>query len=377
MSTIVQSVVAFDLTGTNTAVGSAVFAQGLGMFLLGPVGGAYADRLPKRRVVATGQVLSAVIFGILGALYFQGRLELAYLVGGTFLVGMAFAMLGPARQALAVDLVPAELRGSAMAFNNVANTMSRVVGPFVAGILLANPEVAGAGGAYMVIALLYLSSAAILGFLPRSVVRADAGDTHVLQDLSAGFVYVWHHERLRTYLLFFVTIMFVGFPYVTLMPGLLENSLGRPAHEISRLYLASAVGALAASLQVARFADSNRAPLLYSLMAVGFGVSLLLLAFAPSYALTIVAMVILGATSGAFHALNGAVIANVTETVYMGRVMSLSLLAFAGFGLSALPLGVLADRIGERNVLTGMGVTVLVLSAWMVTQESRRVPVAD
>jgi MFS family permease len=371
MSTIVQSVVAFDLTGTNTAVGSAVFAQGLGMFLVGPVGGAFADRLPKRRVVATGQIFSAFVFAILGGLYAQERLELPLLVVGTFLVGMAFAMLGPARQALAIDLVSHQLRGSAMAFSNVANTLSRVIGPFVAGALLAR-QAMGPAGAYAVIAALYLGSAAILVFLPRSVVRANVSETHVFEDLSAGLRYVWEHRRLRGYLAFFVAVMLVGFPYVTLMPGLLENVLDRPAREITNLYLASALGALCASVTVARYADSNRAPLIYSVMALGFGLSLFLLAMAPTYDWAIAAMVVLGAASGAFHALNGAVIANVTEPLYMGRVMSLSLLAFAGFGLTALPLGALADGIGERNVLAGMGCGVLVLAVFMVASETRR-----
>jgi MFS family permease len=370
MSTVLQGIVAFDLTGTNTAVGSAVFGQGLGMLLFGPIGGAYADRLPKRRVVAIGQMISASVFGTLGFLYAIEELTLLYLVAGSFTVGTAFGMLGPARQALAIDLVPDTMRGNAMALNNVANTMSRVVGPFLAGLLLAY-QWAGPAVAYAVIAGLYLTSATLLLLLPRSIVRDDVGDTHVLQDLGVGLRYVWNHRRLRIYLLFFVVVMLIGFPHVTLIPGLLENALGREAREVTDFYLASAIGALVASLQVARYADSRRAPLLYSLMAVGFGGSLTLLSYAPSYATAVACMLIVGATSGGFHALNGAVIARETEVVYMGRVMSLSMLAFAGFGLTALPLGVLADQIGERNVLLGMGVVVFAVSIWMTLIEWR------
>jgi len=370
MSTVLQGVVAFDLTGTNTAVGSAVFGQGLGMLLFGPIGGAYADRLPKRRVVAIGQMISASVFGTLGLLYAIEELTLLYLVAGSFTVGTAFGMLGPARQALAIDLVPDTMRGNAMALNNVANTMSRVMGPFFAGLLLAY-QWAGPTVAYAVIAALYLTSATLLMLLPRSIVRDDVDDTHVLQDLAVGLRYVWNHRRLRAYLLFFVVVMLIGFPHVTLIPGLLENALGREAREVTDFYLASAIGALIASLQVARYADSKRAPLLYSLMAVGFGGSLSFFSQAPSYVTAVACMLVVGATSGGFHALNGAVIARETEVVYMGRVMSLSMLAFAGFGLTALPLGVLADQIGERNVLFGMGIVVLVVSIWMSVVEWR------
>jgi MFS family permease len=370
MSTVLQGVVAFELTGTNTAVGSAIFGQGLGMLLLGPIGGAYADRLPKRRVVAISQLVSACVFGGLGLLFAIGALTLIHLIVGSFIVGMGFGMLGPARQALTVDLVPISLRGNAMALSNVANTMSRVVGPFLAGVLLAY-EWAGPAAAYAVISVLYVISASLLLFLPQSIVRDNVGDTHVLEDLTEGFRYVRNHRRLRMYLIFFVAVMLMGFPHVSLIPGLLENALGHDARDVTDFYLASAVGALVASVWVARYADSERAPLLYSVMAVGFGSGLMFLAQSPTYVTSVAWMVVIGATSGGFHALNGAVIARETEILYMGRVMSLSLLAFAGFGLTALPLGVLADYIGERNVLFGMGGGVLVASVWMVIVEWR------
>jgi MFS family permease len=82
-------------------------------------------------------------------------------------------------------------------------------------------------------------------------------------------------------------------------------------------------------------------------------------------------MVFLGAASGGFHALNGAVVARETEPAYMGRVLSLTFLAFAAFSLSALPLGLLADAFGERRVLLGMGVAVFAVASWMSVLVSR------
>ena len=82
-------------------------------------------------------------------------------------------------------------------------------------------------------------------------------------------------------------------------------------------------------------------------------------------------MLLVGATSGGFHTLNGAVIARETDPVYMGRVMSLSMLSFAGFSMTALPLGILADQLGERTVLFGMGAGVFVLSIFMAAVVAR------
>ncbi len=363
-STVVQGVVAFELTGTNTAVGSVVFGQGMGMLLCGPLGGAYADRLPKRRVIAIGQALSATCFGSVGLLYASGSLEIVHLMINGFAVGCAFGFIGPARQALVVDLVPSEMLGNAMALTNVSNTMSRVAGPLVAAVLIATDSL-GPAAAYAVMSVLYLMSAGSLLLLPRSVVRDDVSETHVFEDLSLGVRYAWRHARLRHLLFFFVGVMLVGFPHVTLIPGLLENQLERSAQDLTRMALFSAIGALSASLFVARFADSRHATRIYSWLAIGFGASLIVLSRMPDFGYAVASMVLVGAMSGGFHALNGAVIARETEPHFMGRVMSLTLLAFAGFSLTALPLGILADRFGERTVLLGMGIGVVVIAIWM------------
>lgn len=364
ISTVIQGVVAFELVGSNTAVGGVVFGQGIGMFLSGPLGGAYADRLPKRRVIAICQSLSALCFGTVGVLYWLGSLEIGHLVVNGFFVGCAFGFIGPARQALVVDFVPKSMLGNAMALTTVANTMSRVSGPLVAAIFLALPS-AGPAVAYFVMSLLYLVSAALLLLLPKSLVRSNVGDTHVIKDLSAGLRYTWSHIRLRHLLTFFISVMLIGFPHVTLIPGLLENQLDRSAAELTRFALMSALGALIASLMVARHADSPRAAQIYSWMAIGFGSSLVLLAMMPGFYSAVACMFLVGATSGGFHALNGAVIARETDPVYMGRVMSLSMLSFAGFSVTALPLGILADHLGERTVLFGMGVGVFAVSLVM------------
>ncbi|MFP6655837.1 MAG: MFS transporter, partial [Myxococcota bacterium] len=225
--------------------------------------------------------------------------------------------------------------------------------------------------AYGVMCVLYLTSAGMLLLLPPSVVREDVAESHVIEDMVEGIRYAWGHTRLRHLLIFFVGIMLIGFPHVTLIPGLLENQLGRSAEDLPRMALFSAVGALIASLSVTRYADSNHATRIYSWLAVGFGGSLVLLSIMPGFAWAVVSMILIGGMSGGFHALNGAVIARETEPSYMGRVMSLTLLAFAGFSLSALPLGMLADRFGERAVLMGMGVGVIVMASWMGTVVAR------
>lgn len=362
MSTIVQGVVAFELAGSNRAVGMVVSGQGIAMLLMGPIGGAFADRWPRRRVAVIGQVLAAGVFLWTGILIATGALTLLWLALSAFSIGVSIAFIGPSRQGMTVEVVPQSLRGNAMAINNVANTGARVLGPLLAGALLAW-EVSGAVGTYLAMSLCYVAAAASMGWLPRSRVSPEARSRPVLADVAEGFGYVYANRRLRLLVGFFTVVIFMGFPHVTVLPGLTENVFGRSAAAVSELFLTSALGALIASLGVTRFGDSPRADFVYIAMALLFGVSLLALAWAPSFLAAALAMFGVGAGSGAFQSLNAAVIARESEMAYIGRVMSLVMLAFGGFGLMALPYGYLADWVGERNTLLVMGVSVLLVSA--------------
>jgi MFS family permease len=356
MSTIVNSVVAFRLTGINRAVGAVIFAQGISMFTLGPIGGAAADRWPKRRLIAIGQGTTSAIFVALALLVYTEHVAVVHLALGSFLLGVCFAFVGPARQALAVELVSLERAGNAMALSQIANNASRVAGPGVAGLLLAWDAV-GAGGAYLVMAALYGVSAASLALLPQSK-RRIGGRTRVLGDVADGLRYVSGQPVLRVLIVQFMLVVMVGFPYVTVMPGLVESQLGRPAEAISLIMGTSALGGLLTSLGVARYADGPHARAITTSLGVGFALSLAGMALVPSYAAAVTVAFALGAASGGFQTLGSTVVIHATEPAYIGRVMSLTMMAFAGFGVMGLPIGWLADAVGVRGALVAMALAV-------------------
>ncbi len=358
MSTVVQSVVAFELTGENTSVGLVVFAQGLMMFTLGPLGGAYADRLPKRRVIAICQLTTMAVFFSIAWAIDQERVHMAWLVIGSAIMGSAFAFLGPARQSLAVELVGPDLRGNAIALSQVANSACRVLGPALGGAFLAWFS-NGATLAYIAMGVAYLGSVLTLLLLPKSKVHAEAREKHVLQDLLEGWRYVRRTSSLARLLLLFTLVTILGFPHNTILPGFAENELGTSAEASSVLFGVTAFGALLASLMVARLADSPQAPALLVRLAAGFGVSLVVTAWSPNFVTMTLLMVAVGFLAGAFQTLGGSVIVKQTEPRYVGRVMSLTMLSFAGFGLMGLPVGYFADLAGERATFVALGVVVV------------------
>jgi len=364
MSMVTQSVVAFDLTGQNRAVGFVVFSQGIMMFTLAPLGGALADRWPKRRVIAVCQLLTMSVFFWIAWGIASERIQIGWLMMGSAVMGTSFAFMGPARQSLAVELVGKARRGNAVALTQVANSGCRVLGPAVAGAFLAW-STDGVWAAYIVMGVLYLISALSLGLLPRSVVSSDASRARLLDDILAGLRYVRDHPQLRPLMLLFTLVIMLGFPYITLLPGFVQNQLGLPTESSSVQFGVTAFGALTASVVVARYADSPRSPALFSLMALGFALSLLAVAAAPSFFGLTVIVFVAGVFSGGFQTLAGAVIIRSTEPRYVGRVMSLTMLSFAGFGLMGLPIGYLADALGERTALAVMGLAVGSVVLWL------------
>ena len=349
MSTVVQSVVAFDLSGNNRAVGFVVFAQGIAQLALGPLGGALADRLSKKAVILVCQSAIFSAFTALGILVAADLIEVGYLAIGSFVIGMSFSFLGPSRQAFMLELVEGTRRGNAVALSQVALNASRIVAPLVAGAMLAI-GVLGAAGAFFGMALLYIGAIVCTVLLPRS--RPPSGSSRsVLGDILSGLGYVKRTPRLRRLVLSYVTVIMFGFTYISVLPGLVKNELHYSADSITVLLGMNAVGGLGASIGVASQADARYARTIYTAMCLVFGLSLVAMGFAPSFLLLAVAMFVNGIGAGGFQTLNGAIVSHITEPEYFGRVVSLTFLAFATSSVVALPVGYLADAIGERPTI--------------------------
>lgn len=362
-SNVVQSVVAFQLTSANRSVGEVVFGRGIAQLLLAPIGGALADRISKRTILVSSQGVTAVVFFWLAWLMSTGELRVGHLTGAGAVIGLTFAVLGPTRSAYIVEIVETEARGNAIALNQVALNASRVAGPVLAGALLAEPAI-GATGAFVLMGLAYLGAVGSQYLLPRSTPAAGPGPKRgLLADVADGLGYIRLNARLRALLLMFVLSVMFGFPHVTVLPGLVEHQLHLPSTKVTYLYSVSAVGGLAASVLIARLVDSAHALRLYQLSGLAFGLSLMLLWLARDLHAASAIMLLIGASSGGFTTLNGAMLIKHAEPRYMGRVMSIAMLAFGGFGLIGIPVGLLADALGEGKTCLILGALVCVVIA--------------
>ncbi|MCK9520505.1 MAG: MFS transporter [Dehalococcoidia bacterium] len=360
MMSIVQSVVAFEITGKNGAVGAVALGMGVSTIAVSPFGGVIADRISKRKLLLIGQSTMALTFLTVGTLIVTDRITIGALIGATFITGLVFSFIAPARQAWVGELLSKDEIGNGIALQQVGMTATRVLGPFLAGGLVAISFI-GSAGTYLVMGGMMGIVVATLAQLPPTKNRDTDGGPGVLDDLRLGVAHITQRPRLLLLALSFMGVVIFGYSYQVILPGFLDE-LGRRPEDVAWMFGVGAVAGLFVTVGVAGQASGPNA---WSLMLAGgvlLGLSLIATAAAGTFTLALVGMLFAGAGSSAFQMLNNALVMQESAAEYYGRVMSLTMLAWGLNGLAGLPFGLLADGIGERQTLVVMGVAVMLVT---------------
>ena len=379
MSHTARNVVAFDIAGTNAAVGVVGLGSGIAFLLVTPYGGVIADRVSKRRVVVLGHGWVGLVTLGLAILILTDQITIPLLLFGTFASGVAASFFAPARQAYVAEVAPRRLLPNAIALSQLAQTSGRVVGPFLAAALIGIGAI-GAGGAYVVMTGLFVLVLATLLRLPGTTPGRAGAPRAVLADLMAGLRHVQERPRLRLLVVAFTALVLFAYPFEFVLPGLLENRLGREAADLGLLMGFSAIAGLAVSVSLAGFVGGRRAwPLMIALGGT-LALGLLVVAAAPSFGIALAGMLLVGTGQAGFRLFNTALLMLEAAPPYYGRVYAITILGFGIENIAAAPVGILADAIGERSMLGILGggtlaCTLLTAMAYAALQRrGRRAP---
>lgn len=369
MSVIARGWLAYDLTGTNTALGGVLIGFGLSSAIAIPMGGVMADRFPKRRVLLIAGLVQTLVSLALAIAVVSDAIAYWMLVVASVIQGGVISLLGPARLAFIAESVERERMTNAILLSQSSLQLTRVLGPATAGVLIGVSFV-GVGGVYF-LAAASAAGALFMSFgLPEGRPKVTSTRSPK-EDLLDGVRYVRSNRRLTQLLLLSFGVVLVGFPHVAFLPVVAEGIFDAGATGFGLLTTAAAIGALATSLTLAGVATAWLGRI-QALAAVGFGVSLALFGLAPLFVLAVLVMVLVGATSAAFQALNNSLVLTIAPVEYHGRVQSLLMLGFSGFGFAALPLGIIADAVGLRPTLTAMGAVVVIIAVASIVVDRRR-----
>ncbi|HUO85012.1 MAG TPA: MFS transporter [Thermoanaerobaculia bacterium] len=359
MQTVAQSWLVYRLTDSALLLGVVTFANQLPVFFTAPMGGVLADRIDRRRILLATQGAAMVLAGALAGLTLAGVVQVWQVIVLGTLLGFANGFDIPARQAFVAEMVPREDLTNAIALNSSMFNAARVVGPALAGIVVA---AAGEGFCFLINALSY---AAVIGGLLRIVVPARAQVVHApaFRSFVEGFRFAAHRRPVRALLLLLAVISFVGMPYTVLMPIFADRILGGGPGALGILLGAAGIGALGGSLTLAARGSLRGLGRLVAISAALFSVALFTFSVSRLFWLSVILLVPVGFSMIFTMASSNTLVQSMVPDALRGRVMALYSMMFIGMApTGALLAGFLAERIGAPATIAAGGIVSLVAS---------------
>jgi MFS family permease len=369
MQTVAQGWLVLQLTGSPFVLGLAAAARSVPVLLLAFPAGIVADRFDRRLIVITTNVVAAIASVALGVLAITGQISVPIILLLAAVLGVTNAFEMPARQSYVSELIGKQHLANAIALNSLLFNSARVVGPAIAGILVA---LVGPGWAFLlngvsfipvIVGLLLISAV----YVPRPVGAARSALPEVLR-------YLRGEPRVALLLgLLAAQTIFASGQFI-LGPALAED-LGQGAEGLGVLLSASGAGAVVGGIRLAATAHrpSRWRVLLGAGLALGGGLAAI--GFTQSYAVTLLCLVVTGWGTVTFNASSNTLIQSIVPDRLRGRVLSLYVLMLLGLmPVAGVLMGALATVVGsaEAIALGGVAYTLVILAAFAVAKPLRR-----
>jgi MFS family permease len=325
-------------------------------------GGVLADRLPKRRLIVFAQSLNALATLIMAWIIFSGTVVFWDFIWFGFFNGTILALSMPARQAFVPELIPQPLIFTAMALNTTGWNLSRIVGPALAGLLIAwlaggdKQSAFGVGVVYVVIAALYLSSAlsTLLVDLPGK--SSQIQNTGTYNEMREGLAYVFAHPRIFALLLLSIIPFLFGMPLNTLLPAFNQDVLGGYADSLGILVSAMGGGAILGSMMMATMGDMKRKGFWLVVSSLCWAGATAAFGMGSSVAWAILAIALIGLVSAWNMSLNRGLLQHTVDAHMRGRIMSIDMMFHGLMPIGVFPISWVAETYGVGTALTVSGI---------------------
>lgn len=333
-----------------TAVGTLMALQFGPPLLLLPLTGLAADRLDRRKLLLFTQGAAGVLALCLGLLTVTGVVQLWHVYVFALLLGCVTAFDAPARQAFVSNLVSDDILANAVALNSASFNGARMIGPALAGLLIA---AVGEGWLFLINAGSYAAVLVSLSLLRVHELHGDAHPARVRGSMLAGFRYVWQRPDLVAVLVMLLLIGAFGFNFAIFISTMSVTVFHGDAGQYGLLTSAMAVGTLSGALLSARRQFPGM--VLMGVAAAAFGVTLALAAMMPSPLLFAIALFFVGLAALTFMTASNSMMQLTTERAMRGRVMALRIaVVMGGTPIGAPLVGWVVDHFGARWAL-GVG----------------------
>lgn len=369
IQTIAMGWLVYRLTGSTFLLGLIGFTNQIPSFILSPVAGVLTDRYPRQRIMLYAQVSFLFHALILGILVLSGIIQIWQLVLLSLLFGFISAFDAPARQSMVIDLIekPSQL-GNAIALNSAMFNGARLVGPAIAGIVIA---MVGEGICFLLNALTYL--AIILALLKITFPNREKpnAEKSVRKEFTEGFRYTFGLAPIRTLIIMLATLSLFGTPFITLMPAFAGEILKGGSHTYGFVMSSTGAGALLGAFYLASKKDTKGLGKSIGLFTVMLGLSLVALGFANHLWMAVMIGFFAGLSMISAIASINTLLQTITDESKRGRVMSFYAMALMGMHpIGNLMSGTIASGMGISNTLMVSGLVTILSGLWFSGSKS-------
>jgi MFS family permease len=357
MQLIVRGYLVYHITSSSILLGLVSSGFALPLLTLALFGGAIADRFERRRIIQFAQGLGGLTSLVIAISISTGSITWIHLLVASFVNGVIFAFIVPARTSLIADLVSDDLLSNALALNAAAMSGTTLLAPAIAGNLYV---VLGPDGVYYIIAALMLTAVVFTGLINHREQSAKKRHVTLLRDILAGLQYMRGNTMVVVVLALGLATALLAMPIRFLLPIFIVDIYHRGPDALGLLVSAIGIGALLGSLMIAVLGRWRRGILLIfggCLSALG----LLSIAMIPLYYVAAIIMVFLGLADATRRSLNMALLLEVTDDAYRGRVASIYTMNFGLMPLGVLPASVISKYFGPQAAAAFLGIILLIV----------------
>ena len=360
MQSVAQYWLVLELTHSAFDLGITAALQFAPVLLFGTIGGLVADRFDKRKVLLVTQTAFTLQATLLWVLVASGAVHLWMVWALALTYGFINVADNPSRQSFVAEMAGPDDLTNAVGLNSVIVNVSRIIGPAVAGVMIAT---VGLSWAFLGNALSFAAVIAALYAMRASDLHRRPPLGRAKGQIRAGLRYAWQAWELRVPLIMMAVIGTLAYNFSVVLPLFAHDVFHRGAGTYSALTVAMGIGALAGGLTIAsRQRPSHR---LLVVVSLAFGVFILAVAVAPSLPLCVALLVAMGATSIMFIATANSLLQLNSSGIMRGRVMALWAVVFLGSTPIGAPLiGFLAGRYGARFALGVGGAATVMVAVW-------------
>ncbi len=367
MQQMAMSWLIYRLTNSPLMLGLIGFASQVPSLLVTPFAGTVIDRSNRHKLLIVTQVAALIQAAVLSVLVLTGQAQLWELIVLSAILGVITAFDMPARQTFIVDMLKDHTQlPMVIGVNSSITTLSRLVGPFVAGLMVAWT---GEGICFLLNALSYVAVIAALFLIKSYQVDAAKKTGRPTDELKEGFRYAFATAPIRDLIMLVGLFGLVAMPFIVLLPAYVKDVFHGNAAILGFMNAASGVGSVGAAVMLAaRKAKGNLAKWVLSGCALT-GLGLLAMGFSTSMFLSLPLLAVMGFGSMFVMAGSNTLIQTIVDKDKRGRVMSIFVMAMMGMApFGCIGAGALANVIGVGHTLSLTGVLALMLAAFFTTR---------